>query len=45
MRTDLREIRWEGVDWSRLCQDRVHWRTVMKTAINHRFPKKKRLII
>jgi hypothetical protein len=30
IRMDLREIRWEGVDWMHLAQDRGQWRAFMK---------------
>jgi hypothetical protein len=37
IRMDVREIRWEVVDWVLLAQDRVHWwilvTTVMKLRI------------
>jgi hypothetical protein len=31
---DLREIRWEGVDWVHLAQDRDQWRAPLNTAMN-----------
>jgi hypothetical protein len=31
---DLGEIRWEGVDWIRLAQDRSQWRAVVNTVMN-----------
>jgi hypothetical protein len=38
IRTDLREIVWEVVDWMYLDQDREHWRVIMNTVMNFRFP-------
>jgi hypothetical protein len=34
IRMDLREIRWEGVDWMHLAQDRDQWRTLVSTIMN-----------
>jgi hypothetical protein len=34
IRLDLREIRWEVVDWFHLAQDRDHWRSLMNTVMN-----------
>jgi hypothetical protein len=34
IRTDLREIVWEGVDWIRLAQDRDQWWAVVNTVMN-----------
>jgi hypothetical protein len=34
IRMDLREIGWEGVDWSRLAQDRDRWRAVVNAVMN-----------
>jgi hypothetical protein len=36
VRMNLREIRWEFVDWKRLAQDRDQWRTLVKTVIDLR---------
>jgi hypothetical protein len=33
---DLREIRWEGMDWIELAQDRDQWRVLMNTVMNLR---------
>jgi hypothetical protein len=33
---DLREIGWDGVDWTDLPQDRDQWRAVVNTVINLR---------
>jgi hypothetical protein len=38
IRMDLRRIRWEGVDWIRLTQDRDPWRVLVKTVMNLRVP-------
>jgi hypothetical protein len=35
---DLKEMVWEGVGWIDLSQSRERWRTVVKTAMNIRFP-------
>jgi hypothetical protein len=34
IKMDLWEIRWEGVDWIHLAQDRVQWRVLLKTVMN-----------
>jgi hypothetical protein len=31
---DLREIRWEGVDWIHLAQDRDQWQGLVNTVMN-----------
>jgi hypothetical protein len=36
IRTDLREIGWEGVDWMHLAQDRDQWQAVVNTVMNLR---------
>jgi hypothetical protein len=36
IRINLREIRWEGVEWMHLAQDREHWWAVMNTVMNLR---------
>jgi hypothetical protein len=36
--TDLREIRWEDVDWIHLAEDRNLWRAVVNTVMNLRVP-------
>jgi hypothetical protein len=33
-RTNLSEIRWEGVDWIHLAQDRDQWRALVNTVTN-----------
>jgi hypothetical protein len=40
MRLDLREVRWEDVDWMHLTQDRNQWRAVVNTIMNLRFHKR-----
>jgi hypothetical protein len=35
---DLREIGWDGVDWSDRAQDRDQWRALVNTALNLRVP-------
>jgi hypothetical protein len=35
---DLTEIRWGGVDWIGLAQDRDKWRALVKTVMNLRIP-------
>jgi hypothetical protein len=34
IRIYLGEIRWEGVDWMHLAQDRDHWQAVMNKVTN-----------
>jgi hypothetical protein len=33
---DVREIRWDGVDWIDMAQDRDQWRTLVDTVLNLR---------
>jgi hypothetical protein len=33
---DLREIRWDGMDWIDLAQDRDQWRALVNTVMNLR---------
>jgi hypothetical protein len=35
---DLREIGWDGVDWSDVAQDRDHWTALVNTVMNLRVP-------
>jgi hypothetical protein len=35
---DLRQIRWDGVDWIDLAQDRDQWRAHVNTVMNLRVP-------
>jgi hypothetical protein len=34
IKMDLREVRWGGVDWIDLAQDRDRWRAVVYTVMN-----------
>jgi hypothetical protein len=36
IRMDLREIRWVGVDWIDMAQDKDQWRALVKTVLNLR---------
>jgi hypothetical protein len=38
IKIDLREIRWDGVDWVDLAQDRDQWRALVNTVMNLRVP-------
>jgi hypothetical protein len=38
IKMDLREIGWDGMDWSDLVQDRDQWRALMNTVMNLRVP-------
>jgi hypothetical protein len=38
IKIDLREIRWDGMDWIDLAQDRDQWRALVNTVMNFRFP-------
>jgi hypothetical protein len=38
IRIDLKEIRWGGVDWICLTQDRDKWRALVNAIINLRVP-------
>jgi hypothetical protein len=38
IKMDLREIRWDGVDWIKLAQDRDQWRALVNTVMNLRVP-------
>jgi hypothetical protein len=35
---DLREIRWGGMDWIDLAQDRDQWKTLVNAVMNLRVP-------
>jgi hypothetical protein len=34
----LREVRWNGMDWIELAQDRDQWRPLVNTVMNLRVP-------
>jgi hypothetical protein len=34
IKRDFREIRWGGMDWIHLPQDRDHWKALVNTAVN-----------
>jgi hypothetical protein len=36
---NLREIKWNGVDWINLAQDKDQWRALVNTALNFRVPQ------
>jgi hypothetical protein len=38
IKIELRKIRWEGVDWIHLDQDRHRWRALVNTVMNLRVP-------
>jgi hypothetical protein len=38
IKMDHGEIRWGGMDWIDLAQDKGQWRAVMSTGINFLFP-------
>jgi hypothetical protein len=38
MKMDLREIRWDGMDWINLAQDRDQWRPLVNTVMNFWVP-------
>jgi hypothetical protein len=38
IRTDVREIGWESVDWMHLGQDRDHWWTLVYIVMNFQVP-------
>jgi hypothetical protein len=38
IKVDLREVRWGGIDWIDLAQDRGRWLAVVYTVMNLRFP-------
>ena len=35
---DLREVGWEGMDWTDLAEDRDRWRAVVNAVMNLRLP-------
>jgi hypothetical protein len=38
IKTDLKEIGWDSVDWIDLAQDKDQWRALLKTVMNLRVP-------
>jgi hypothetical protein len=38
IKMDLRETRWEGVDWTDMAQDMEQWRALVNTILNLRVP-------
>jgi hypothetical protein len=38
IKTNLREIRWNGIDWIDMAQDRDQWRALVNTVKNLRVP-------
>jgi hypothetical protein len=38
IKMDLREIGWDGVDWTGLAQDKNRWRAVVNLVLNRWVP-------
>jgi hypothetical protein len=38
IKMDLIEIRWDGVDWINMAQDRDQWRALVNVVLNFRVP-------
>jgi hypothetical protein len=38
IKTEFKEIGWEGMEWIHLAKVRDNWRAVVKTAMNLRIP-------
>jgi hypothetical protein len=38
IKMDLIDIRWDGMDWTDLAQDKDHWRALVNTVMNLRVP-------
>jgi hypothetical protein len=38
IKMDLREIGWDGTDWTDLAQDRDQWRVLVNTVMNLQVP-------
>jgi hypothetical protein len=44
IRKKLREIRWEGVDWMHMAQNRVQLLALVNTVMNFRVPKRQEFL-
>jgi hypothetical protein len=38
IKMDLREIKWDGMDWIKLAQDRNQWRALVNMMMDLRVP-------
>jgi hypothetical protein len=38
IKINLREIKWNGVDWINMAQDRDQWRALVNTVMNLQVP-------
>jgi hypothetical protein len=38
IKMDIRDVRYDGMDWTHLAEDRDRWRTVVNAVINFRVP-------
>jgi hypothetical protein len=38
IKMDLREVGWEGVDWTFVAQDRDQWQAVVNAIMSHQVP-------
>jgi hypothetical protein len=38
IKMDLREIKWDDMDWIDMAQDRDQWRALVNTVLNLRVP-------
>jgi hypothetical protein len=38
IKIDLKEVRWDGMDWINLARDRDQWRALMNTVMELRVP-------
>jgi hypothetical protein len=36
IKTDLKAIKWDGMDWIDVALDRDHWRAIVNTVMNNR---------
>jgi hypothetical protein len=45
IKTDLKEIRCEVVDWIQIAQNRYEWQDLVKTVINLRLPQNARNLL